>query len=427
MNGLRVRQVLVVAVLFTLASFFYEGAQLAVRASTTALTGQEQPTPPLADETNPLPAAQALARRPYPTIIGRVIAPSPRQPLPVAAAVAATTNATTTNTTIPPVVWEAPIGPAASWQQTDNYLVLGTDRRAGEGSWRTDVIMIVGIDRAQGKAAVFSIPRDLYVQIPGYGYGRINQADFLGERNGGYGGGPQLISSILSATLGIETNHWVRIQMDGFVNVVDAIGGVNVYLDCPFYEPIFNLTTQAWDYFTLPAGDNFLDGEDAYWFVRLRLRESDIGRSARQRQFLWALRDKMLSTNLITRFPELWSAFQDTFSTDLSMLELIDLTRTGLSFNAENVRAGGLTLADLQGFTTEQGAAVLRIANAGRVRAVVNGVWDAPAMAATNRRASEQCPPVPVGTLPVVTDAGIQSVPAPNASAPVSQTTTGGG
>lgn len=424
MNGSRVRQVLVVTLFFALVSFLYDSTHVDAQASTDQITGQftgvPQPTPPLTEEDNPLPAAQALARRPYPTIIGRVIAPSPRKPLPV-------TVAPATNATVPPVVWEAPIGPAANWQGTDNFLVLGTDRRAGEGSWRTDVIMIVGIDRAQGQAAVFSIPRDLYVQIPGYGYGRINQADFLGERNGGYGGGPKLISSILSATLGIETNHWVRIQMDGFVQVVDAIGGVNVYLDCPFYEPIFNLTTQSWDYFTLPAGDNFLDGEDAYWFVRLRLRESDIGRSARQRQFLWALRDKMLNTNMVTRFPELWSAFQDTFSTDLSLFELVDLTRLGLSFNAENVHAGGLTLADLQGFTTEQGAAVLRIANPGRVRAVVNGVWEAPAMAATNRRAPEQCPPLPQGAVPIVTDAGVQTVPAPNASTPVSQTTTGGG
>lgn len=88
------------------------------------------------------------------------------------------------------------------------------------------------------------------------------------------------------------------------------------------------------------------------------------------------------------------------------------------------MRAGGLTLADLQNFTTEQGAAVLRISNPGRVRAVVNGVWDAPAMAATNRRAPEQCPLLPSGVAPVASDA--QAVPGPDASVPVSQTTGGG-
>ena len=355
---------------------------------------QTQPTPPLKPNA---PTAQAQKERPYPTIIARLLAPPLKKNAPTEApAIAAASAAPATP------VWEEPVGPASNWQNTDNYLILGTDRRAGGSDWRTDTIMVVGIDRTQGRATVFSIPRDLYIEIPNYGYGRINQADFLGERNRDlHGGGPQLVSQIISKTLGIQTNHWVRFQMDGFVRVVDAVGGVTVRLDCPFYEPIFNLTTQSWDFFTLPAGDNLLDGDSAYWFVRLRLRESDIGRSARQRAFLWALRDKMLSANLITRFPELWSAFQDSFATDLSLLQLIDLVSFGLSLNADNVRSSGLTLADLQNYRTEQGAAVLRIVNPGRIRAIVNGAWDAPAMASSYRKDPAVCSPLPTGS-PIV-------------------------
>ncbi|MEZ4728387.1 MAG: LCP family protein [Caldilineaceae bacterium] len=264
--------------------------------------------------------------------------------------------------------------------------------------------------------------RDLYIQIPNYGYGRINQADFLGERNPDlHGSGPQLVSRIISQTLGIQTNHWVRFQMDGFVRVVDAVGGVTVHLDCPFYEPIFNLTTQSWDFFTLPAGDNLLDGDSAYWFVRLRLRESDIGRSARQRQFLWALRDKMLSANLITRFPELWGAFQDSFATDLSLLQLIELASFGISLDADSVRAGGLTLADLQNYQTAEGAAVLRIVNPGRVRAIVNGVWDASTMASSYRKDPTVCPPLPRGA-PTIAMTDGNNGPTPSTSPPVTTT-----
>lgn len=376
---------------------------------------QRQPTPPL----NPSEPDAQQPERPYPTIIARLLAPPMPKNIPAAAPVAVAPATP---------VWEEPVGPASNWQNTDNYLILGTDRRAGAGDWRTDTIIIVGLDRAQKRAAVFSIPRDLYIEIPNYGYGRINQADFLGERNRDlHGGGPQLVSQIISKTFGIQTNHWVRFQMDGFVRVVDAVGGVTVQLDCPFYEPIFNLTTQSWDYFTLPAGDNLLDGDSAYWFVRLRLRESDIGRSARQRQFLWALRDKMLSANLITRFPELWSAFQDSFATDLSLIQLVDLVSFGLSLNADHVRSSGLTLADLQNYRTEQGAAVLRIANPGRVRAIVNGAWDAPAMASSYRKDPTTCAPLPTGT-PIVntaptvsTTVGVTGTIA--ATAPVTQTT----
>ena len=279
----------------------------------------------------------------------------------------------------PPV--PTPIGPSFQWSQTENYLILGTDRRPNWSSWRTDTIMVMGLDRERGRAAVLSIPRDLYVDIPNYGWQRINMADYIGENVLPVeGGGPALVSQVLSNTLGISTDHYVRIEMNGFRSFVDAVGGVTVSLDCPFYEPIYNLDTESWDYFTLPAGDVRLDGDDAYWFVRLRYRESDIGRSKRQRQFLWAMRDQMLNANLIFRFPELWSAFRQMFGTDLSLLQMVEVIRAGLVLEPSSVRAAGISLGDLQNYTTPGGAAVLVIADPGRVRRVVDGIWDAPAM-----------------------------------------------
>lgn len=288
----------------------------------------------------------------------------------------------TTDEGAPPnaAVVDTPAGPAFSWQETENFLILGTDRRAAEGSWRTDSIMLVGLDRANNRAAVFSIPRDLYVNIPGYGWGRINQADYMGERRE-TDGGPKLVGQIVEDVLGIPTEHFVRIQMDGFVDFVDALGGVDIYLDCPFSEPIFNLTTQSWTRFSLPAGENHLDGEDAYWFARLRLEGTDIGRSSRQRAIIWAMRDQILSTNALLRLPELYTAFNDTITTDLGLFDIIGLAQTALSLDASNVRASGLTLRDLQNFTTDGGAQVLVIGNPERVRTIVESVWDAPAMA----------------------------------------------
>ncbi len=244
---------------------------------------------------------------------------------------------------------------------------------------------------------VFSIPRDLYVNIPGYGWGRINQVDFLGEQASPGGGGPALVSQVLQDTLGISTNHWARVRMDGFIDVVDSVGGVTVHLDCPFYEPIFNLTINDWDYFALPAGDVWMDGDTAYWFVRLRYRESDIGRNRRQRQFLWALRDQVVKTNLITKFPELWAAFQNTFTTDMNLFEILDIVNWGLQLNPASVRASGLTLYDLQSYRTEAGASVLRIADPAHVRAVVESIWTAPAMVDANRQNTTSCPPLPAG------------------------------
>jgi polyisoprenyl-teichoic acid--peptidoglycan teichoic acid transferase len=308
-------------------------------------------------------------------------------------------------------------GPAFNWQETENILLLGTDRRPGATNWRTDTIMVIGLDRARHRAAVLSIPRDLYVNIPGYGQGRINQVDYVGERVTRVpGGGPALVSQVLSETIGVATEHWVRVEMTGFEAVVDAVGGVTVHLDCPFYEPIFNLTTNSWDYFVLPAGPNHLDGETANWFVRLRLRDSDIGRAQRQRQFLWAMRNQFMSANLIVRIPELWSAFQESFSTDYTLLEIISLAQFGLSLEPGNVRSAGITLQELSSFTTQAGASVLVIRDPERVRAVVDGVWDAPAMADTNRQNPERCATVPQ-TGPWLPAQGADTEPAPETPA----------
>ena len=298
-----------------------------------------------------------------------------------------------------------PAGPAFAWSETQNILILGTDRRPYDASWRTDTIMVVGIDRARQRVAVLSIPRDLYVEIPGYGYGRINQVDYIGERLARVkGGGPAMVSSVLNETFGIETEHWVRFEMTGFQSVVDAVGGVTLHLDCPFYEPIYNLDTSAWEYFTLPAGDVHMDGETAYWYVRLRLRESDIGRSNRQRQFLWALRDRVLSDNLLLRFPDLWKAFRHTFTTDLSFLEIVELVNFGTSLDSQNVRASGISLKELQSHITEGGASVLIITDPEKVQRVIDGIWDAPSMANANRQDETRCEPIPTGPPYVPTD-----------------------
>ncbi|MCB9148714.1 MAG: LCP family protein [Caldilineaceae bacterium] len=360
--------------------------------------------------------AQAADDRPLPPIKPRLlIAPQPTPPpVPVQMPAAPTVPAMTE--LMERIDLNAP---SPAWQNTENFLILGTDRRGNESVWRTDVIIVVGLDRQNGRAAVLSIPRDLYVEIPNYGMQRINRADYLGEKEMNIeGGGPALISQILKNTLGIETTHWVRVEMQGFEALVDAIGGVTVHLDCPFFEPILNLDTNQWEYFTLPAGDVLMDGRTAHWFTRLRLRESDIGRARRQRQFLWALRNQLVSTNLLARFPELWSALNGLFSTDLSLLQMVDLVRVGITFDATNVHAAGITMQQLQPITTESGAAVLQINNPYLVRAVIDGIWDAQPMSDTNRQSdSAACAPVPQG-VPVVPYNNAQTTPADATATP---------
>ncbi|MBI1294153.1 hypothetical protein GC175_04240, partial [bacterium] len=321
---------------------------------------------------------------------------------PVFLGLSAATPTATPTPTVPPTPAASPtptpIPPPFNLAKTDNILLLGTDRRPDWTNWRTDSIMIIGLDHEYNRAAVLSIPRDLYVDIPGYGQGRINQIDYLGETSlKTDGGGPALLSQVIEDELGIASNHWIRVEMSGFAQMVDALGGVTVHLDCPFYELIYDLDDQAWTYFELPAGDVLMDGQTSYFFVTLRLIESDIGRSRRQRQFLWALRDQALDTNLIVRLPELWTAFNQTFSTDFSLLEMVQLARFGLSIDSDNVRSAALTTAELERYITPAGADVLRIGDRSRVQSVIDNVWSGASLAQTGRSNPNACPPPPQG------------------------------
>ena len=117
--------------------------------------------------------------------------------------------------------------------------MLGQDQRPGWESWRTDSIMVIALDREAGQVGIISIPRDLWVDIPGYPQGqqRINAVDYIGEKMELAGRGPRAgRRASMSDTLGIPTQHYVRIHLNGLVRLVDALGGVKVTLDCPLYE-----------------------------------------------------------------------------------------------------------------------------------------------------------------------------------------------
>lgn len=295
-----------------------------------------------------------------------------------------------------PTPTATPIPPPFNMRETDNMLLLGTDRRPNDGSWRTDTIMVVGIDRAYNRAAVLSIPRDLYLPVPNYGTARINQVDYLGEAIlKTPGGGPALLSQVIEENLGLKSNHWVRVEMNGFEDVVDTLGGVTVNLDCPFYELIYDLDDQEWGWFTLPAGEVVLDGVSARWFVRLRLIESDFGRARRQRQFLWALREQVLSRNQLLRIPELWNTFQQTFDTDLSLLQMLDLTRFSVGLEPDNVRAAAITDQQVDRFIAASGADVLTINDPSKIATLIDTIWDGESLSEANRNDPASCPPPP--------------------------------
>lgn len=180
-----------------------------------------------------------------------------------------------------------------------NWLLVGSDSRAGlnaedadrlmagelgDTTSRTDTIMVVHVPMF-GKATMLSIPRDSYVNIPGQGESKINEAFTIG--------GPQLLQQTVEQATGIHIDRYAEIGFGGFANVVDAMGDINICVPEPLDDPMAGINLQA--------GCQDMDGPTALGYVRSRYASAngDLDRVERQRQFLNAMSDKLMSFGTI--------------------------------------------------------------------------------------------------------------------------------
>jgi LCP family protein required for cell wall assembly len=286
---------------------------------------------------------------------------------------------------------------SADLSKTDNILVLGTDA-AREVPGRTDTIMVLAIDRKTNQIGIVSIPRDLYVDLPGYGKERINAAYITGEVAKYPGGGPALARRVVEESVGIPTQHYAIIRQEGLGRLVDALGGVTVTLDCPLYEMVSSQKSPTGlKTFTLPAGKVHLDGRTAIKFAIYRYVESDFGRVGRQQQLIWAIRNRALQINLLPKIPELWQALADTFTTDLSLPDMIRLATLGTRLKSENVHGLVLGRDVVEGFMTEEGWQVLVFKDRAAVQEKLSQLFSVAPLAETDKLSgeSEKCPPPP--------------------------------
>ncbi len=284
-------------------------------------------------------------------------------------------------------------------EHTENILVLGADQRPGWEAWRTDSIMVVAIDAPAQQVGIISIPRDLYVEVPGYGKERINAVDYIGEKKKVPGGGPGLVAQVISETLGIPTQHYARIQMDGLARLIDALGGVTVTLDCPLYERTPNDALPAgYEEWVLPAGTVWLNGDDARKFATYRYVTSDFGRIQRQQQLIWAIRNRALQADVLPRIPELWRAFSDMFVTDLSLVDVIRLASFGVKLKPSDVHGLVLGYGVLRDYITEHGEMVLVIGDEADLVVAKEQLFMGKPLAQLGRLEpgqSQECPPPP--------------------------------
>ena len=186
-----------------------------------------------------------------------------------------------------------------------NVILLGMrGNNMPGGGLLADTIMVASIRPQDNKVALISVPRDLYVSDPGSSsQSKINAINALYEGKDD-GKGMEMMKQVVSDVTGLQIHYVVRIDFKGFTELVDKMGGVDVYLDKPFSEPK-QFEGEAAANFSLPAGKNHLDGSKALFFVRARYASSDFERAKRQQQVLLALKDKMLSLGTLSDFTKI--------------------------------------------------------------------------------------------------------------------------
>jgi polyisoprenyl-teichoic acid--peptidoglycan teichoic acid transferase len=217
-----------------------------------------------------------------------------------------------------------------------NILVMGIDRvppdspEAAKGIFagRSDTMLLVRVNPEQGNANVLTIPRDTLVEIPNYGSDKINSANVFG--------GPMLAAEVVSRTLDYTpVDPYVRVSTTAFRDLVDLVGGVEVYVPKPM-----QYTDQTQKLFIdLKPGLQVLNGVQAEGFARYRHDElGDIGRAQRQQTVLKALQRRLASPMTIARLPQLYSILQKNVDSDLSLGETLALVQFAIQLKPDQLK-----------------------------------------------------------------------------------------
>ncbi|MFU8772131.1 MAG: LCP family protein, partial [Anaerolineales bacterium] len=249
-----------------------------------------------------------------------------------------------------------------STSETINFLLLGSDRRGR--SFRTDTIIIASIRPRDHLVTLISIPRDLFVYIPGWTMQRINTAYQHGEITDYPGGGQQLVKDTILYNLGIHINHVAMVEFNGFIQIIDTLGGIEVPLACSFtdwhiIDPEKSESSPSnWELYTIGPGVVHMDGELALWYSRSRLRSSDFDRGRRQQEILRAIYSKGMNINVIPRIPALYNDLRSIVSTDINLSTIMQLVPLAANLSAPRIRSYYINRNYVNGWRTPQGAAV---------------------------------------------------------------------
>lgn len=190
-----------------------------------------------------------------------------------------------------------------------NILLLGSDLRPWDTGFRTDTVMLLTINSTLGRANLVSFPRDLYLDLPGYGADRINTA----WTHGGY----EMLAQAFLFNFGINPDYYVLVDFSAFKRLIEDLNGLDVNVG----EELQDTRYGYW--VTIPAGEVHMDADTVLWYVRSRVTTNDFARNRRQQEVLMALFKKLLSMDAVQRAPEFFQFYKDSVTTNITLSDLI--------------------------------------------------------------------------------------------------------
>jgi LCP family protein required for cell wall assembly len=240
--------------------------------------------------------------------------------------------------TLPPAT-PTPAAPPAGGPVT--VLLLGTDERPGEtGPSRTDAIIVARIDPHSGRVALASLPRDLWVEIPGYGQARINAAHVWGIIYNDPEGGLGLARKTVSNLLGIPIDYTIQINFEGFIGAIDVLGGVTVDVPKELYDNEFPTMDYGYTVAHFLPGPQQMDGATALMYGRIRHPDSDFERMRRQQALVVAALARIREQNTLQSLKSLegvTAALRAYVQTDLPENRMIGLAWALRDFTPDRV------------------------------------------------------------------------------------------
>ena len=217
------------------------------------------------------------------------------------------------------------------WQGTDriNILLMGIDKRDDEPAegTRTDTLMIASIDPVTKSAALVSLPRDMWVHIPGCtaragctgGQQRINVAHAVG--------GPEMAVQTVVTDFGVPIQHYARVDFRGFQKLIDTVGGVVIDVDRPVKDDEYPTPDYGYMRVYFGPGPQLMDGEHALEYARSRHDSNDFARASRQQKVIVSVRNRVLQLNMLSKAPEMVGIVQSSVTTDLTPLQMLPLAK----------------------------------------------------------------------------------------------------